>query len=102
PIPPVLEKADGGGDWTVFTQTPVSNNRNTMNEVWTSRFWRYHRDTHTLELPDGTVCTYDPATLRLTQIADAYGNLVTLTWSAGALEVQHILKNERAGTVSLV
>ena len=98
-ITPILEMADGARYRTVFTQTPVSNNRNTMNEVWTSRFWRYHRDTHTLELPDGTVCTYDPATLRLTQIADAYGNLVALTWSAGALEVRQILKNEPPRTV---
>jgi YD repeat-containing protein len=98
-ITPILEMADGARYRTVFTQTPVSNNRNTMNEVWTSRFWRYHRDTHTLELPDGTVCTYDPASLRLTQIADVYGNLVTLTWSAGALQVQQILKNEPPRTV---
>jgi YD repeat-containing protein len=98
-ITPVLEMADGARYRTVFSQPPISNNRNTMNEVWTSRFWRYHRDTHTLELPDGTVCTYDPATLRLTQIADVYGNLVTLTWSAGTLEVQQILKNESPRTV---
>jgi YD repeat-containing protein len=98
-ITPVLEMADGARYRTVFTQPPVSNNRNTMNEVWTSRFWRYHRDTHTLELPDGTVCTYDPVTLRLTEIADVYGNLVTLTWSTGALQVQQTLKNEPPRTV---
>jgi len=79
---------------TVFWQTPVSNDRNTMNGVLTSRFWRYRGDAHTLELPDGTICTYDSASLRLIQIADVYGNLVTLTWSAGALQVQQILKNE--------
>ena len=99
-ITPILEMADGARYRTVFAQIPVSNNRNTMNEVWTSRFWRYHRDTHTLELPDGTVCTYDPATLRLTQIEDVYGNLVTLTWSGEALQVQQILKNEPPRTVS--
>ena len=93
-ITPVLEMADGARYRTVFAQTPVSNNRNTMNEVWTTGFWRYHRDTHTLELPDGTICTYDPVTLRLTQVADVYGNLVTLMWSARALQVQQILKNE--------
>jgi len=93
-ITPVLEMADGARYRTVFTQAPLSNNQNTMNEVWTSRFWRYHRDTHTLELPDGTICTYDSASGRLAQVADAYGNLVTLVWSAGALEVQQILKNE--------
>ena len=93
-ITPVLEMADGARYRTVFTQTPLSNNQNTMNEVWTSRFWRYHRDTHTLELPDGTVCTYDSASGRLAQVADAYGNLVTLIWSAGALEVRQLLKNE--------
>ena len=70
-----------------------------MNGVVTSRFWRYHRDTHILELPDGTICTYDSASLRLTQIADVYGNLVTLTWSAGELQVQQILKNEPPRTV---
>jgi len=96
---PILEMADGARYRTVFAQTPVSNNRNTMNEVWTSRFWRYQRDTHTLELPDGMVCTYDPVTLRLTQVTDAYGNLVTLAWSAGALQVQQILKNEPPRTV---
>ena len=98
-ITPVLEMADGARYRTVFTQAPLSNNRNTMNEVWTSRFWRYHRDTHTLELPDGTICTYDSASGRLAQVADAYGNLVTLVWSAGALEVQQILKNEPPRTV---
>ena len=98
-ITPILEMADGARYRTVFTQAPLSNNQSTMNEVWTSRFWRYHRDTHTLELPDGTVCTYDSATLRLTQIADVYGNLVALTWSAGALQVQQILKNEPPRTV---
>jgi YD repeat-containing protein len=96
---PVLEMGDGARYRTVFTETPISNDRNTMNQVWTSRFWRYYRDTHTLELPDGTVCTYDPATLQLTQIADPYGNLVTLTWSPGALRVQQILKNEAPRTV---
>src|SRR5215510_9026332 len=98
-ITPVLEMADGARYRTVFGQAPVSNNRNTMNGVVTSRFWRYHRDTHTLELPDGTICTYDSGSLRLTQIADVYGNLVTLTWSAGELQVQQILKNEPPRTV---
>src|SRR5690349_11344197 len=98
-ITPVLEMADGATYRTVFGDTPISNNRNTMNGVLTSRFWRYHRDTHTLELPDGTMCTYDSASLRLTQIADAYGNLVTLTWSARGLQVQQILKNEPPRTV---
>ena len=98
-ITPILEMADGARYRTVFTQMPLSNNRNTMNEVWTSRFWRYHRDTHILELPDGTICTYDSGSGRLTQIADAYGNLVTLTWSTGALQVQQILKNEPPRTV---
>src|SRR5215475_4934715 len=65
-ITPILEMADGARYRTVFTQTPFSNNQNTMNEVWTSRFWRYHRDTHTLELPDGTIGTYDSASGRLT------------------------------------
>jgi len=99
-ITPILEMADGARYRTVFARTPVSSDRNTMNEVWTSRFWRYHRDTHTLELPDGRICTYDAVSLRLTRIADVYGNLVTLTWSAGALQVQQILKNEAPRTVS--
>ena len=98
-ITPVLEMADGALYRTVFSQVPISSNQATMNEVWTSQFWRYHRDTHTLELPDGTICTYDPVTFRLIRIADVYGNLVTLAWSAGALQVQQILKGESPRTV---
>src|SRR4051812_1823494 len=92
-ITPILEMADGGRHRTVFIQNPISN------EVWTSRFWRYHHDTHTLDLPDGTVCTYDPDTFRLTQIADVFGNLVRLTWSSGSLRVEQILKNEQPRAV---
>src|SRR4026208_725489 len=33
---PVLEMGDGARYRTVFTQTPLSNDRNTMNQVWTS------------------------------------------------------------------
>src|SRR6185369_7283321 len=33
-ITPVLEMADGARYRTVFTQAPLSNNQNTMNEVW--------------------------------------------------------------------
>jgi hypothetical protein len=93
-ITPILEMADGARYRTVFTQNPITN------EVWTSQFWRYHHDTHTLELPDGTVCTYDPVTFRLIQVADVFGNLVTLAWSPGSLVVQQILKDEQPRTVS--
>src|SRR5215217_1424515 len=87
-ITPILEMSDGARYPTVFSQNPIDN------EVVTSEFWRYHHDTHTLQLPDGTVCTYDPVTFRLVQIADVFGNLVTLGWSPGALQVQQILVAE--------
>ena len=99
-ITPILEMADGGERRTVFTQFPVYFDHTTMNVVRTSDFWEYDRVTHTLKLTDGTTYTYedipgaDPGTLRLHSVEDVFGNLVTLEWSTGHLNVRQTLKNE--------
>ena len=107
-ITPILHMSDGSEYRTVFANlSPSSNDQSTMYEVWTSQFWKYRRNSHTLELPDGTVCTYvhiagDPSgTMRLSQIVDVFGNAVSLAWSPGALQIQQTLVNESPRTVTL-
>jgi YD repeat-containing protein len=109
-ITPILEMADGGERRTVFEQVNPDwgdIDHASTRVVQTSGFWRYDRLTHTLSLTDGTVCTYEPidpqnpgnGILRLKEIEDVFGNVVTLTWSAGSLDVQQILVNESARDV---
>ena len=110
-ITPIFEMADGGERRTVFEQVNPDwsePDHASTRVVRTSGFWRYDRLTHTLSLTDGTVCTYEPisaqepGTLRLKQIEDVFGNVVTLTWTSGALDVQQALVNESARNVHFV
>ena len=101
---PRLVTADGTEHRTAWLE-PTSSNAGRW--VVTSLFWRYDRSNRMAYLPDGTVCRYD-TNGRLIHVADAFGNIVTLTWDtgpfgfgAGTLVVQQFLGAEQTRTVTL-
>jgi YD repeat-containing protein len=76
-IRPSLRTADG----TDHPTTPYSSLSAT--DIWiTDNFWRYTKDTRTVELPNGWTARYSSDTGRamLEEVTDTYGNRITVDW----------------------
>jgi hypothetical protein len=76
-IHPSLRTADGTDHSTV----PYSSV--TATDVWvTESFWRYTKDTRTVEMPNGWTAVYsnDPGRALLQHVADVYGNRISVEW----------------------
>jgi YD repeat-containing protein len=97
-ITPVLEMADGGTRRTIFMNHPSTSTQ------WfiTSDLWKYDRSASArkLYIPDGTIATYEDSNRRLTQIRDAFGNTVSLTWGSGSLSVVQNLGNGESRAIN--
>lgn len=59
----------------------------TSEYLYTSSFWRYHRATRTLELPNGWVATYETLSglgvAMLNEVRDPFGNALEPDWEGG-------------------
>jgi YD repeat-containing protein len=96
---PQLVLADGGQPQTIWVTNPFAQGGNRY--VITGQFLKYDRQQRQLLLPDGEICSYDTAG-RLTQIRDTFGNITSLAWGPGALQViQHLGTESREVDISL-
>src|SRR5688572_4252780 len=97
--------ADGSRTSTYWLVAPDTSSdastAETTEWVVTPNFWRYSRKYRNLRLPDGTSAYYD-ASGRLSNFYDPFGNVVTLTWSPGALRVVQQLGNSQSREIDFV
>ena len=101
---PYFLMPDGSMAETTYVQTPDPANPLTLDDVQTPQFWRYNRRTGVLHLPDGTLAGYEPFGVnggRLSYISDQYGNLTTLTWGVGSLQVSQSLGSSQTRDITL-
>jgi len=93
----------GDGSWrrTIYLNPPTGPTLARVATVESGDFYRYNRQDHTLQMPDGTFCTYDPTTGRLTSFRDPFGNMVYLEWNTTGVAVTQVLGNGQSRLVVL-
>jgi hypothetical protein len=74
---PRFVMADGAVQRAMYTVRPTSE-PTTQDWVVTAQFYKYHKPTRTLYMPDGTVCHYNADGL-LVDFSDQFNNVVTLS-----------------------
>jgi YD repeat-containing protein len=94
---PKLVTADGGEHDTMYDVPPNASASTRFTLVWvrTAGFLRYDRETRTLYMPDGTVCTYDTQG-RLSDYVDPFGNRVELEWTSA--QPPQLIVHQHLGT----
>jgi hypothetical protein len=99
---PEFEMADGSIQKTLYVGRPNAATA-AIAVVRSNSFYLYDRQFHSVKMPDGVVCMYDPTTGRLLSFQDPFGNLVELVWGAESVIVTQRLGGgqDRVITVAL-
>jgi hypothetical protein len=86
-VSPTLMMSDGSRQLTLFTQAPNAGSPSSLRYARAVNFYTYDRVAHTVTMPNGVVCYYQPAGTDpssgdplyvLREIADPFGNSVQL------------------------
>ena len=83
---PTFVMGDGSTRATMYVSRPTVATA-AAAEVISTDFYKYDRQYHFIQMPDGTVCNYDSQTGRLTSCADRFGNTMQLAWTVSAVTV---------------
>ena len=80
---PALHMADGSVRKMAWQEVPNINQQSTFDKVISSDFWKLHRPSKILSIPNGDTCEYEVEatyTLRVKSCKDAFNNETAFTW----------------------